>query len=366
MPPATPQPADAGGTPARGHPIQVVARRTGLSADVIRAWEKRHAVVAPVRSESGRRLYSDADIERLRLIAQATHTGRTVGQVAALTAEELESLVRQESAPLADVGSARPPASRVLEYLRACMDALARFDAVGLDAALRRATIALPAEAFLEALVVRLWERVADGVRRGTLRPSHQHLAHSVLRRALDRVTEAAALPDAGPDLIVATPPGQSQELGALPASAAAATEGWRVLYLGPGLPAEDIAEAAAHARARAVTVSLGATPNDRIVPHELRRLRTLLPRDVAIVVEGAGAEAHRGVIREIGASILRDVPALLVRLRALRDESVGRGPDTVGVRPARTESPRISADRRAARAARAARITLHTEDSAR
>ena len=66
------------------HPIQVVTRRTGVSADVLRVWEKRYAVVTPVRSASGRRLYSDADIERLRLMVQTTRTGRTIGQVAAL------------------------------------------------------------------------------------------------------------------------------------------------------------------------------------------------------------------------------------------------------------------------------------------
>jgi DNA-binding transcriptional MerR regulator len=370
MPPASSPPSDAGGLPVRGHPIQVVARRTGLSADVIRAWEKRHAVVAPVRSVNGRRLYSDADVERLRLIAQATHTGRTVGQVAGLPADELASLVSQESEPPAPAGAPQPPPSPpALEHLRACLDALARFDAGGLDAVLRRAAVALSAETFLDALVVRLWERVGDGVRRGTLRPSHRHLAQSALRRVLDRLVEAATLPDAGPHLIVATPPGQSQELGALLAAAAAAAAGWRVVYLGPGLPAEDIAEATAQARARAVAVSLGATPNDRIVPHELRRLRTLLPRDVAIVIEGAAAEAHRGVIREIGASVLRDVPTLLRRLRALREETVGRTPRETGARPMRPESPRISAHRRAARAARparATRATLHTEDPAR
>ena len=43
--------------PAVLHPIQVVTRRTGVSADVLRVWEKRYAVVTPVRSVSGRRLY---------------------------------------------------------------------------------------------------------------------------------------------------------------------------------------------------------------------------------------------------------------------------------------------------------------------
>lgn len=307
---------------ARGHPIQVVARRTGLSVDVIRAWEKRYAVVRPVRSETGRRLYADADVERLRLIAEATRTGRTVGQVVTLSAVELAALVREEGAtrPLRGEVDATSPGAH--EHLRTALDAVARFDGVGLDAALRRATIALSVGAFLDVIVVRLWERVADGVRHGTLRPAHQHLTQAVLRRVLDRVTEAATLPGAGPELIVATPPGQDQELGALLAAAAAAAEGWRVVYLGAGLPAEDIADAVRQAGARAVTVSLGAAANDRVIPRELRRLRTLLPHDVAIVVEGAAAEAHHGVIREIGASILRDVPTLLARLRALREAS--------------------------------------------
>ena len=94
-------------------------------------------------------------------------------------------------------------------------------------------------------------------------------------------MTETATHPSAGPDLIVATPPGQAQELGAL----------------------------------------LTAAPAGRIVPRELRRLCMLLPDDVAIVVENTESDAHHSVLREIGASVLRDVPALLTHLRALRAE---------------------------------------------
>ncbi|MDQ4146702.1 MAG: MerR family transcriptional regulator [Pseudomonadota bacterium] len=54
------------------HPIQVAARRTGLSTYVLRAWEQRYALVTPQRSASGRRRYSDADIERLQLLQFAT------------------------------------------------------------------------------------------------------------------------------------------------------------------------------------------------------------------------------------------------------------------------------------------------------
>src|SRR5919107_4915681 len=76
------------------HPMRVVTRRTGLSADVLRVWEKRYGVVTPSRSDTGRRLYSDTDIERLRLLHRATLAGRSIGQVAGLSTPALLELAR--------------------------------------------------------------------------------------------------------------------------------------------------------------------------------------------------------------------------------------------------------------------------------
>jgi DNA-binding transcriptional MerR regulator len=320
-----------------GHPIQIVARRTGLSADVIRAWEKRYGVVEPVRSESGRRLYSDADVERLQLLARATLSGRPIGEVAALAPAALEALVHADGAvaPRALPGpggasddaalDARPrepahSAAATRGAVDSCLDALARFDVAELDAALRRAMVALSAEAFLDAVVVPLWDATLERVRAGTLRLTHEHIALGALRRALDRVVEAATSTLHPPDLVVSTPSGQPQELGALLATATAAAEGWRAVYVGGGLPAEAIADATTQLGARAVTLSLGSAVSDRAIARELRRLRALLPQDVAILVEGAATDAHRGVLREIDAIVLRDPAELRARLRVLRE----------------------------------------------
>src|SRR5678816_3338738 len=146
------------------HPIQIVTRRTGVSADVLRVWEKRYAVVTPVRSASGRRLYSDADIERLRLIVQATRTGRTIGQVADLPTSSLVDVL-EEQAPAerrsqgrrgGDATPSSPPAAA--ELFESCVGAIVRFDAVELDLLLRRAVVVLSADDFLDAVVVPLVE----------------------------------------------------------------------------------------------------------------------------------------------------------------------------------------------------------------
>lgn len=308
------------------HPIQVVARRTGLSLDVIRAWEKRYAVVTPVRSDNGRRLYSDADVERLRLLAQATGTGRSIKQVAALSGAALEAVAHapEDRRPDLRAGGTSPEyvlgASPTTEdHLQLALVAVEQFDGIALDAALRRAVIALPAEQFLDSVVVPLWQRVTDRTRENTLRPAHGHLTLTTLRRTLHRIAEVGMTPLAAPDLVVTTPSGQPHELGALLAAAAAAAEGWRVTYVGPGLPADEIAETAAYAKARAVTLSLGTSTGDRILARELRRLRALLPSEVPILVECTATGAHGAAIREIGATIVRDLPTFRTRLRAAR-----------------------------------------------
>src|SRR6187200_457957 len=75
------------------NPVRVVAQRTGLSPDVLRAWEKRYGVVQPLRSDGGQRLYTDAELERLSLLARAIAGGRNIGQISDLSLRELEDLI---------------------------------------------------------------------------------------------------------------------------------------------------------------------------------------------------------------------------------------------------------------------------------
>jgi len=310
--------------PAVLHPIQVVTRRTGVSADVLRVWEKRYAVVTPVRSTNGRRLYSDADIERLRLLVQTTRTGRAIGQVAALPTGALLTLLdeeapaalrprRRELAP----APATPPAAA--ELLDTCIGAIASFDAVALELLLRRAIVALSADDFLDALVVPLVGHLRVHVLDGSLPRSNGHLAHAVLRRVLEHVVVTATAPLASRDVVVTTLGGHADELDALIVAAATAADGWRVTYVAPGLPADDVAETLKQVGSGVLILTLAATSGDRVIPRELRRLRALLPARVELLVVGTTADIHRATIARTGATPLVGLSLLRARLRALR-----------------------------------------------
>src|SRR6188474_1449923 len=76
--------------PAR-YPIRAVSRLTGIGIDTLRAWERRHGAVTPVRDDRGR-MYTDADVARLRLLSQAVEQGHSIGRLAGLTDADLHRL----------------------------------------------------------------------------------------------------------------------------------------------------------------------------------------------------------------------------------------------------------------------------------
>ena len=75
------------------HPdeVRAVSKLTGIGIDTLRAWERRHGAVTPIRDDRGR-MYTDADVARLRLLRGAVEHGHTIGRLAALTDAELRRL----------------------------------------------------------------------------------------------------------------------------------------------------------------------------------------------------------------------------------------------------------------------------------
>lgn len=86
-----PENGAAKGDDHRGYGIGTVSRLTGISTHTLRVWERRYGAVQAERSESGRRLYSRRDIERLTVIKHLVDRGEPIGHVARLTPEELQA-----------------------------------------------------------------------------------------------------------------------------------------------------------------------------------------------------------------------------------------------------------------------------------
>ncbi|UCF68099.1 MAG: cobalamin-dependent protein [Acidobacteriota bacterium] len=310
------------------HPIQVAARRTGLTADAIRAWEKRYGAVEPFRTPGGRRLYSDEDIERLLLLRRVTAAGRRIGEVAGHDLEQLRAIVSADEEAMARVSdmplSSRGPIARgrgtAASHLTACIEAAKQLDASRLERELASAQVQLTTPVLLEQVLSPLLEEIGDRWRRGFLKIAHEHLLSALVRSMLtpDPLTGTAS-PDA-PGIVITTPAGQVHELGALMVAVAASADGWRVIYLGPNMPADEIAHSVRESGARAIGLSLIYPSDDPRLPEELRRIRRHLPEDVAMLVGGRASHAYNSVLDEIRAYRLDSLQELRDSLSRLRD----------------------------------------------
>jgi DNA-binding transcriptional MerR regulator/methylmalonyl-CoA mutase cobalamin-binding subunit len=297
------------------HPIQVVARRTGLNVELLRAWERRYGVVAPKRHESGKRMYSDEDIARLSLLRRAVQHGLRIKEAAARTDEELrECLQAGEETPPHTVEQTK--GSDAAHLLEQCKAAVSAFDAGALERALQRARVELSMPSFIEDLLGPLIAWTGHAWSEGKLRIFEEHLVTRVVRTEI--ATELRNVRGDVATLVVTTPAGETHELGALLVALAASTVGWRVEYLGPDLPASEIAAAANRLGARAVALSVVMPSREGRLASELRTLRRSLSPDTALFIGGRGLSAHAAVLEEVGATVIQQPGQLAEALAAL------------------------------------------------
>lgn len=86
--------------------IGVVARRANVHPETLRVWERRYELITPGRSESGRRLYSEADVLKVSLVKQLTEMGHPVSSLAPLSADRLRALLVATKPAVVEVSAA--------------------------------------------------------------------------------------------------------------------------------------------------------------------------------------------------------------------------------------------------------------------
>lgn len=302
------------------HSIQVASGRSGVSSNLIRAWEKRYGAIDPKRTKAQHRLYSDDDIKRLRLLSDVTRAGHRIGNVATMKTKELQKLATSLKDEVAHKGERSPaarPSTGLRPELRAkrmrhqCIEAVKAFDEPSLEALLKEALTLFGGRGLLQLVVAPLVQETGDLWRNGIITAAHEHFASSVISTFLTAISKAYAGDSTAPLIIVATPSGQLHDLGALLVAASAAHLGWRVLYLGVSLPAAEIAGAAIQSHARAVALSLVYPEDDPNLPAELISLKNLMPKEIALVIGGRAMNSYSSTLDQITTLQAKDLNEL-------------------------------------------------------
>lgn len=292
------------------YPIRAVAKITGLSLDTLRAWERRYKAVVPERSERGRQ-YCPEHIERLLLLKQLVQKGHAIGTIATLPEEQLKNLLASQPQRSAEPNSP----SRILDPV---LTAIENFDPVVVEDELSRLAAVLSPRDLVYRVALPLMQEVGVRWHDGTFAVAQEHLVSQALRNLLGSMMRLFRTPDSGLKIVLATPAGEAHEFGVLAAAMLASMNGIEPIYLGPDLPAAEIAEAAGRVSARVIL--LGITVLGEATSDEVRSIAAAISQDQELWIGGAAC-------REVNVShlgrrvvLLNDLPALEQEFRRWRN----------------------------------------------
>ncbi len=288
--------------PEARHPIQIAARRSGLSVDVIRVWERRYSAVNPARLSGGRRIYSDADIRRLALLQQVTSAGRRIGDVAKIDNETLLAMIEEDRQGAGLLNAKGTGKSIAEHYVADAMQTIVRLNPEKLGQVVAAASVELPLNLLLEQMLTPLLRQIGDSCKEGEIRVGQEHMASSVIRHYLVGLLNKSS--EEMNTLVFTSPSGHQHELGILMAAVTAESEGWRALYLGPDLPVAEIAAATIQAKAKAVALGLQCTMDESSLINDLNLLRETLPENVNLIISGAAAFPLKPQLLQLPASV--------------------------------------------------------------
>jgi methanogenic corrinoid protein MtbC1 len=269
---------------------------TELTPDLIRAWEKRYGVAAPIRGARGARLYSSADIAHLRLLARVVRAGRAIGDVAALSPPELQQLVAQE--PLAGQALGEDEDRTAGQHLvTQIVERLECFDHAAVARLLGDAVIGLGCRAFVHRIAAPLLQEVGVRWSSGALTIAHEHLFSGLLRDLLSSLIHARA-PSGSRTTVLATPAGERHEFGLLLVGLLALDAGLDVAYLGADLPGSEIVDAVRRSNAILLGLSLVSKDNRSAAVREVQAIQRAVPASVELWCGGRDASAVAGRLK--------------------------------------------------------------------
>ena len=283
-------PATATGEDEPGYlRIGELARRTGVSPELLRAWERRYALLRPARSQGGFRLYTAGDEARIRRMRDHLARGVAAAEAARLAVDaEVPGPgpeVPEPPGPATEATAAPPPLQAAAGELALALD---RFQEEQAHGVLDRLLAAYRIETVLRELLIPYLHDLGERWARGEVTVAQEHFAANLLRGRLLGLARGWGQ-GRGPAAVLACLPGEQHDLGLLAFGITLHRRGWRILYLGPDTPIATIRHAAGAVTPRLIV--LAGTVAEPFAVHA--DAIADLARRTEVALGGAGATAE-------------------------------------------------------------------------
>lgn len=288
------------------YPIREVSRLTGVNPVTLRAWERRYGLLVPHRTESGHRLYSMADIERVRAVTAWIERGVAVSKVASIIDRQAPPPeVRRASSATQRVDTPQP--EDMQPWQERLLEAVGQFSIHALDRVYGQVFSSFPLSVVINSVLLPMWHRLHGQPAPGTS-PQWAFFDSFVRMRLSQRigyVTEGA------PVVVLTCLPGPLRELDVLLVATCLADAGCNVSVLPVAASFPDIHLAAQRSAAAAVVLLGSRSLDAEVLKKRLPRLERALECPLAIA--GSVCQLHQQEMENMGIACLGDPGQTLI-----------------------------------------------------
>ena len=258
--------------------IKIASNLSGIGTHTLRAWEKRYLAVVPERSSTGRRLYSDEDIEKLQVLSELCSLGNSIGSIANKDIIELKDM-------LGKLGNVKPKirpvkfkvssSVEVNNSLKKLLEAIQNYQLEVLSKEIGYLKNSLDSRELalkiLSPLLTELRHRVEDS----KLSVAQEHALLSMVKFHVgDIIYESYENKNKNPNSIsIAAPSGELDEFDIILFSLLCSHYGIKFFYLGVNLPLAPLIEATNSLEANIVLMSIKSDSSKQYIEDLFKKM---------------------------------------------------------------------------------------------
>ena len=281
--------------------IGELSQLSGIGIHTLRIWEKRYGAPCSKRLPSGHRRFLKEEVPRLRAIAKALESGYRASKVVTRTLEELQNLIGVYNIFCSDaeeLESRSDFASKGL-IIEKWVQAIHQFNEDSLNYSFYEIWNKEGPVNFIIDYLGPFLERIGNGWSAGELTVSQEHFGTEIISNFLSSKWRQLNILKDKPIAILTTFPEENHVLGLLMCAVITSLAKFKVIFLGPNSPLEDIIKTTENCQAQLLCLSISKYLNPKKVKDGLKYIRKTINKNTYMIIGGKGAiDSTPGITR--------------------------------------------------------------------
>jgi len=307
--------------------IGTLARESGISPGLLRAWEKRYELWSPERGSGGQRLYSEEDLHLICHTAKATRQGLRIGELAALGRENLLQQIKigNKTSKIQQSNSTEKFPDNALEsYITPLVTAAETVNVLALRDGLNRALLELSPDRVVYEVIHTAMVEVGEAYLNGKISIAGEHLISSMgehyLRNCIEQASQAAPEKERA-SVLCSCFPEEEHRLGLLVVMYTLAREGCEPVYLGSSLPLQSLELAIMQIRPKSVWLSVTSPVLYDKYRHDLATLASR--NNTPIILGGQGVRVDDTLLLKSGCKLCSPLSSQPAAVQSFHRETI-------------------------------------------